>query len=153
MKSIGIFYLVTPTLFIYWRRIHIKSIGLSYLETPTLFIYWNKTRKKSIGMVYLQMNLYFNYTPGNFLINYLKTYFMHICLKIRLLFMFQTYHNFTSRVTMSKFSVTRGILHSQCLNKTLKAERPYFDEKRTDHLTFRRYVQSTLNHMTFPAHC
>jgi dynein heavy chain 1 len=38
----------------------------------------------------------------------------------------------TSRVTISNFTVTRGSLQSQCLTKSLKAERPDVDEKRTD---------------------
>ncbi|CAM0135389.1 unnamed protein product [Umbelopsis sp. WA50703] len=37
-----------------------------------------------------------------------------------------------SRVTFVNFTVTRGSLQSQCLNKVLKAERPDVDQRRTD---------------------
>lgn len=37
-----------------------------------------------------------------------------------------------SRVTFVNFTVTRASLHSQCLNQTLRAERPDIDAKRTD---------------------
>ena len=37
-----------------------------------------------------------------------------------------------SRVTFVNFTVTRSSLQSQCLNQVLKAERPDFDERRSD---------------------
>ena len=50
----------------------IKSIGVSYLGTPTLFIYWSRIRIKLVGISYLKINQYLNWTPRNSLINYVK---------------------------------------------------------------------------------
>ncbi|KAI7869607.1 dynein heavy chain [Mucor mucedo] len=52
-----------------------------------------------------------------------------------------------SRVTFVNFTVTRGSLQSQCLNKVLKAERPDVDQKRTDLIKLQGEFQLKLRHL------
>ncbi|KAI7899864.1 dynein heavy chain [Cokeromyces recurvatus] len=52
-----------------------------------------------------------------------------------------------SRVTFVNFTVTRGSLQSQCLNKVLKAERPDVDQKRTDLIKLQGEFQLRLRHL------
>lgn len=52
-----------------------------------------------------------------------------------------------SRVTFVNFTVTRGSLQSQCLNKVLKAERPDVDQRRTDLIKLQGEFQLKLRHL------
>ncbi|KAI8066635.1 dynein heavy chain [Gongronella butleri] len=52
-----------------------------------------------------------------------------------------------SRVTFVNFTVTRGSLQSQCLNKVLKAERPDVDQRRTDLIKLQGEFQLRLRHL------
>ncbi|KAK9719430.1 dynein heavy chain [Basidiobolus ranarum] len=52
-----------------------------------------------------------------------------------------------SRVTFVNFTVTRGSLQSQCLNKVLKAERPDVDQKRTDLVKLQGEFRLKLRHL------
>ncbi|KAL0081796.1 dynein heavy chain [Phycomyces blakesleeanus] len=52
-----------------------------------------------------------------------------------------------SRVTFVNFTVTRGSLQSQCLNKVLKAERPDVDQRRNDLTKLQGEFQLKLRHL------
>lgn len=52
-----------------------------------------------------------------------------------------------SRVTFVNFTVTRGSLQSQCLNKVLKAERPDVDQRRTDLMKLQGEFRLKLRHL------
>lgn len=50
-------------------------------------------------------------------------------------------------MTFVNFTVTRGSLQSQCLNKVLKAERPDVDSKRSDLLKLQGEFMLRLRHL------
>ncbi|KAJ1982313.1 dynein heavy chain [Dimargaris xerosporica] len=52
-----------------------------------------------------------------------------------------------SRVTFVNFTVTRGSLQSQCLNRVLKVERPDTDRKRTDLVKLQGEFRLRLRHL------
>ncbi|RIA96574.1 dynein heavy chain [Glomus cerebriforme] len=52
-----------------------------------------------------------------------------------------------SRVTFVNFTVTRGSLQSQCLNRVLKVERPDTDKKRTDLIKLQGEFKLKLRHL------
>ena len=60
---------------------------------------------------------------------------------------FQFSPDLCSRVTMVNFTVTRGSLQSQCLNKVLKAERPDVDTKRSDLLKLQGEYRARLHQL------